>query len=85
VRSLASSKKNKFQYGYKLADVRWAKRKLAILATRGNQCEDCGATKNIQLHHLRYETNRQPWEYPDAELRLLCIICHRETHGYEEA
>lgn len=80
VRSLASSKKNKFQYGYKLADVRWAKRKLAVLAARGNQCQNCGATKNIQLHHLRYRIDWQPWEYPDADLRLLCMVCHEKEH-----
>jgi 5-methylcytosine-specific restriction endonuclease McrA len=79
--SFASSKKNNFRYDYKLLDERWRKRKLAVLAARGNKCEVCESTNAIQLHHLRYDIDKQPWEYEDCDLKLLCRQCHEKEHG----
>lgn len=36
------------------------------------KCEICGATENIQRHHIRYNP---------AIIQYLCVDCHREKHG----
>ena len=37
------------------------------------KCEICGATKNLQRHHISYE--------PEI-LQSLCVACHRNIHGH---
>lgn len=37
------------------------------------KCEVCGATENLQLHHISYE--------PEIT-QCLCVSCHQEVHGH---
>jgi len=37
------------------------------------KCEMCGATENIQRHHISYE--------PEI-IQLLCVDCHKRVHGH---
>ena len=37
------------------------------------KCEICGATENVQTHHISYE--------PEI-LQSLCVACHRNIHGH---
>lgn len=38
----------------------------------------------LQVHHCKYESGRQPWEYPDEVLRTLCDECHEIRHSIEK-
>lgn len=70
-------------YSDKLKDSRWQKRRLQILDRDKWACSVCSAThKTLHVHHLDYEPNTEPWEYPDHYLQTLCEDCHTE---YEES
>jgi 5-methylcytosine-specific restriction endonuclease McrA len=53
---------------------------MAIRDTRGGKCEACGRSDGVQLHHLKYAADRQPWEYDDNDFLLLCNECHKKEH-----
>lgn len=59
---------------------RWQDFRERIIRERGYRCESkgCGATNNIELHHLNY--HRLGKELPQ-DVRLLCKKCHKEVHG----
>ena len=46
-----------------------------VMELKGNKCEYCGATKNLDLHHLDY---RQ--EVSINTLKVLCRKCHKKEH-----
>jgi hypothetical protein len=41
----------------------------------------CDETETLHVHHLYYVTGREPWEYPDFALSVLCKTCHSNAHG----
>jgi len=72
---------NAEQYAAKLEDVRWKLRRLEILERDKFTCQQCeGGGGTIQVHHLRYEADRDPWDYPDDALITLCRRCHELEH-----
>lgn len=63
-----------------LKDPRWQKRRLHIFNRDHWACQSCGATeKSLQVHHLRYERGKPPWDSPDDALTTLCDACHWAT------
>ena len=36
-------------------------------------------TKTLNVHHLRYIKNRDPWEYENDDLLTICEECHSEV------
>mgnify|MGYP003326071594 CR=1 FL=1 len=72
-------------YSEKLQDVRWQKRRLGLLNSADWKCENCGSDDNrgLDVHHSYYEKNREPWEYPDDSLRVLCRDCHERMASVE--
>ncbi len=40
-------------------------------------------TEYLDVHHLAYYENLEPWECPDNELITLCHSCHIKAHGKE--
>lgn len=63
-------------YGQKLADPRWQIKREQIICRDNYRCVDCGGKTNLQVHHLGYIQNVQPWEYPHEFLITLCNECH---------
>lgn len=69
-------------YAEKLKDPRWQKKRLHIFNRDGWACTVCKSTTNtLQVHHLRYFKNCDPWEYDDMFLTTLCELCHKAEHG----
>lgn len=75
-------------YKEKLRDPKWLSRRREILDRDKHRCLLCGEKDNILLghhavlnvHHLRYEKDKEPWEYPDGDLVTLCQRCHETIH-----
>lgn len=75
-------------YKEKLEDARWKARRREILDRDRHRCMLCGEKDEILLghhavlnvHHLRYEKGKEPWEYPDSDLVTLCHKCHGTIH-----
>ena len=71
------SKKQKSNYSELLQDPRWQKKRVDILQRDNFTCQHCGSTeKSLQVHHLRYQKWKKPWEYDNSELLTLCHRCH---------
>lgn len=69
-------------YSDKLRDPRWQKKRLLIFQRDDWACLDCGSkTRNLQIHHLRYFSNTEPWDYPNELLQTLCEVCHGAVSG----
>lgn len=78
-------------YLEKLKDPRWLRFRDAFIARqrfsddRGPECSECGESTSAPLcvHHRRYYPDREPWDYPDSDLLLLCLTCHNRIHKLE--
>ena len=69
-------------YSEKLRDPRWQKRRLEIMQRDGWKCLRCGdSTKTLNVHHQEYIKGRDPWEYPESLLEILCEECHENHHN----
>lgn len=45
------------------------------------KCQRCANPhEELHVHHTRYFKGREPWEYDDQWLRVLCATCHSEEH-----
>lgn len=69
-------------YQEKLSDERWSEKKAQIIQQRGAHCEKCSARnpKQLHLHHNIYIEGKEPWDYDDEYLTLLCKKCHEQIH-----
>lgn len=73
------------KYSEKLKDPRWQKKRLEVLQLRGWACEVCKhTTKTLHVHHSIYLKGKDPWEYEENYLRVLCDECHAEEHDGAE-
>jgi 5-methylcytosine-specific restriction endonuclease McrA len=71
---------NTGNYSSKLRTSEWRKFASGIKATR-NFCECCRlGGKSLHVHHLFYDPSREPWEYSESELVVLCDTCHKGMH-----
>jgi len=71
-------------YQEKLQDPRWFEFRREVLECYGYQCRRCRRAESevpLQVHHPRYSTGREPWDYDITEVQCLCIDCHRKAHG----
>jgi len=67
-------------YAEKLKDPRWQKRRLERLNAASWRCSSCGSTtKTLHVHHGCYIRGREPWDYTDDLLHVLCCDCHDEA------
>lgn len=75
-------------YKEKLSDKRWQLKKSKIFERDKYKCQspNCKSddTVQIQVHHLEYLGNLDPWEYPDDMLVTLCKFCHNKETGRVE-
>lgn len=66
------------KYRAYLRSDEWAcKRDLAI-RTWGNECQLCGSSKNIQIHHRTYD---RVFNEDVDDLMVVCAKCHSDIHG----
>ena len=76
-------KKKFIPYHDQLIDKRWIKKREQVFKLKGRKCSVCGATHNLQIHHLRYLDNKYEWEYKMKDLVVLCECCHKRKHCIE--
>lgn len=68
---------DKKSYSEKLKDPRWQKKRLEIFERDKWVCQKCGSNEEtLHVHHLYYERDKEPWEYPRSSLLTLCLDCH---------
>lgn len=73
---------NVITYPSKLKDPLWQRKRLHIFERDNFKCTCCKAErKELQVHHLEYLGDIQPWEYPDDLLATLCVDCHQKEMG----
>ncbi len=58
-------------------DPRWQKKRLEVFQRDSFTCVECGAEdKALHVHHLSYEWDKDPWDYPVENFKTLCVDCH---------
>jgi len=67
-------------YLEKLTDRRWKHRRWQIIRRDNGRCCNCWSPHRLQIHHLRYLPDGEPWDSPDADLVTLCRKCHERAH-----
>jgi 5-methylcytosine-specific restriction endonuclease McrA len=55
----------------------WRARRKDALAVAGGRCQDCGASRDLHVHHLTYKRYGRELS---RDLRVLCSGCHRRRH-----
>ena len=70
-------KPKKWKYHEYIVSPAWFARREAIFKNRGRQCERCGSTEEIQVHHLNY---KRVGRERDKDLEVLCRGCHENEH-----
>jgi hypothetical protein len=73
-------KKKFIPYHDQLIDKRWMKKREQVFKLKGRKCSVCGATHNLQIHHLRYFNDKYAWEYKMKDLVVMCESCHKRKH-----
>lgn len=73
-------------YSDKLQDVRWQKIKTTIQIRDQFTCQKCGTKEGgpFDVHHRHYISGREPWDYPEQLMVLLCRNCHAEEEQTAE-
>jgi 5-methylcytosine-specific restriction endonuclease McrA len=64
----------------KLKDEKWKAFRWFVMKVRGEKCETCGSTENLQVHHLKYKKVKA-WEYTCNDVIVVCRDCHKRLHG----
>lgn len=64
-------------YAEKLKDPRWQKKRLEVFNRDSFKCLLCEDNKTeLQVHHISYDANCEPWDYPLENFQSLCKHCH---------
>ena len=64
-------------------DPLWLNFSSQLKQKHGWKCEKCGYVGgNLRAHHLAYSANksRDPWNYHERHLIVICEKCHRKEH-----
>jgi len=68
-------------YSDKLKHPFWQKKRLEILERDNWKCRICQTKdKTLHVHHGYYEKDKNPWDYPNESLSVLCDDCHNDIH-----
>jgi 5-methylcytosine-specific restriction endonuclease McrA len=69
------------KYTDKLKDQRWNQKRLEILRRDEYTCQYCGLKETeLHVHHIVYQSGKEPWESLSADLLTLCEACHEAEH-----
>ena len=87
-------------YAEKLGTPMWFRRRFEVISRDNHTCQKCKWRErkgwkqicdpsHLEVHHLYYKSNLQPWEYSDDALITLCDRCHgweteKQTIFYRE-
>jgi hypothetical protein len=75
-------------YAQKLQDPRWRCRRADLIQKAGFCCTECNAEQEVDgpldFHHVIYIRRRDPWDYPDELLLVLCGTCHTDRQVHDE-
>ena len=64
-------------YKEKLLDPRWQRLRLEVMQRDNFTCQYCGDTeRTLNIHHLSYNINGNPWDIDDFALICICEDCH---------
>jgi hypothetical protein len=71
---------SKSDYAKYLKTDAWHKKRKEVLDIRGHKCEEpgCGATTNLQIHHLTYE---RLYHERITDFKVLCREHHEKVHN----
>jgi len=70
------------KYSEKLKDPRWQKKRLEVFNRDGFVCSNCGNSESmLAVHHLYYEKDKDPWDYPLEAFKTICEECHEVEHS----
>ncbi|TFV94482.1 HNH endonuclease [Algoriphagus kandeliae] len=75
-------------YQESLIDPRWKSLRQKIIRRDRYQCQCCGSTSQLHVHHRQYHRHKhsgewlKPWEYSPQFLVTLCDTCHRAGHQH---
>jgi len=59
----------------------WKQQRMKRLNYDNRKCCNCGATTNLQVHHLKYKNfNREDIK---NDLKVLCYDCHNKYHAIQ--
>lgn len=76
---------SKLSYYQKLKDPRWQKRRLEVLDSSGFACQLCSnESSTLHVHHNAYISGRDPWDYDEDQLTVLCEECHKNIHEEDD-
>ncbi|HSZ58656.1 MAG TPA: HNH endonuclease signature motif containing protein [Tepidisphaeraceae bacterium] len=64
-----------------LSSEDWAELRAEAIERAGGECERCGSTENLQVHHRTY---RRLGQERLSDLECVCDECHREIHGVDD-
>lgn len=70
----------KSPYYDQLETPQWKSYREFIFTVRGRKCEICGNEKKLNIHHVKYISNRFAWEYLPSDVLVVCESCHRNIH-----
>lgn len=63
----------------------WQKKRAEIITRDKGRCMQCGKSGlPIEVHHIYYKANTQPWEYDNDALMSVCHSCHKHIHQTRE-
>lgn len=72
-----------YEYQAYLKSATWKKKRQERLSIDNHACVWCGATKNLQVHHLTY--SRLGNEDVEKDLCTLCFGCHKKIEAWKRA
>lgn len=71
------------KWSEKFKDPRWQKKRLEILQRDGWVCGNChNGEETLNVHHIHYIDELEPWEYYGGALITLCDSCHEMVHSH---
>ena len=72
---------DKIRYKEYLKNPLWQRKRLEIMQRDDFTCQICGhKDKTLNVHHIWYEPNKKPWDYPNNALITLCEECHEAEY-----
>lgn len=76
-KSKRKNKKAKDKYRNYLKSDAWAQLKIDLYNQRGRNCEICGSSRRLEVHHLTY---KNVYKEEPEDLLILCRKCHQQEH-----
>ena len=67
------------RYNEFMQSEEWRDLRTVMLDIYNHQCDVCGATEDLHVHHLTYE--RFGGDERTTDLQVLCKTCHERAHG----